>query len=71
MNDADFWQWVMRRRAHLNLRGSFIREVRHLMIAEVYPETGSASAPPDMKAIRRRLRKQFERERLEKQDARR
>lgn len=49
-------------KAHMNLRGSFIREVRHLMVAGIYPETWSASAPPDMKAIHRRLRKQFEKE---------
>lgn len=67
MDDSDFWQWVTRRKAHMNLRGSFIREVRHLMIAGVYPEIWSASAPPDMKAIHRRLRKQFRNEQLERE----
>lgn len=34
------------------------------MIAGGYPETWVASTPQEMKAIHRRLRKQFERERL-------
>lgn len=67
MDDADFWQWVTRRRAHINPRGSFIREVRHLMVAGEYPETWIASAPQDMKDIHRRLRKQFEKEQRERE----
>lgn len=66
MDETDFWRWVTRRKAHMNLRGSFIREVRHLMVAGLYPETWSASVPPDMKAIHRRLRKQFDKERAER-----
>ena len=27
MGDADFWQWVARRKAHMNLRGA----VKHLL----------------------------------------
>ena len=67
MDTSDFWQWVTRRKVHVNLRGNFIREVRHLMTAGIYPETWSASAPPDMKAIHRRLRKQFEKELSERE----
>ena len=67
MNDMDFWQWVARRRAHMNPRGSFIREMRHLMVAELDPEAWLASAPPDMKAIHQRLRKQFEKEQSERE----
>ena len=67
MDDADFWQWVMRRRAHMNLRGSFIREVKHLMVAGSDLDAWVASAPPDMKAIHQRLRKQFEKEQSERE----
>ena len=67
MDDADFWQWVTRRRAYMNLRGSFIREVRHLMVAGSDLDVWVDSAPPDMKVIHRLLRKQFEKDRRERE----